>query len=535
MKKILIVDDNKDFLRSIEHYFTTKGWNVTTLTNGGEIGKLIKEQSFIEDNKTIHLSDFQCLILDHSLPIANGCEILEQIRELNDQPPSTIVLSGYLNRDIVENYFQLGATICCQKPISYESLNTIIDLLMLGDLESLRNNRKNIKTNHGYAVHDSIGTHIVKPFPTRPTNENISDTVAKREYFLKTYFKESIDSINPDSFIHIENPVLVIGRRWNSWYPSYFDVPGGSYVIIMPKYNNRNEAIIIDPGFKSLKILSEDLRIPVTDVTTCIISHNHPDHIGGIFEYLACRNALGEKSHLFCNSTSLRMFSDYENKKQIDDSNCDLLKKWDKTKFRKILISGFKTFHDEIGDKNDPRAIVIEFIEPNNNKTKMVILGDTEFHPNLVNSIFDLNIRLLVLHIGSAQLKEGTGKHLYIEGTRKLLLRLNAQLEDGGVPENHLLVLISEWGLEHASYEQLQEVGIKNIPDNFEGSPISDIINYLKKDLKHLNILPADIGLTVDIIDQNIYVNDNKNDKYSFENIHFNINGDGIKYSKKGI
>jgi DNA-binding response OmpR family regulator/ribonuclease BN (tRNA processing enzyme) len=529
-KKILIVDDNIDFLEPIENYFTKIGWDVITINSGNAMSELINGTYLDENFKIIRLSDFHCLILDHALPGADGDAILENILSEKHELPPTIILSGYLNDSDVGHYFQLGVKICCQKPISPKVLSNLAKKLITGDLG--KENYKKIAPEYGIAIKESNTIHTLKPFQKVPTYETISKAVKERESFLTDNFKQSVLSATSTRYKKIQNPVFVVARRWNSWYPSYFNVPGGSYVIIMPEFNGKNDVIIIDPGFKSLKVLSDLLKISIADISTCIISHNHPDHLGGIFEYLACRNTLNEKSHLFCNPTTLEMFISHRSVEQIDEISINLLEDWDKTKFKKILLSGFRTSHNEIGPRNNPRAIEIEFVQPNGHKYKLVILGDTEYRKEFVDRLADQNVKILVLHIGSAQLNEGTGKHLYIEGTRKLLLGLNAALENIGVPEKHLLVLISEWGLEHASYDQLKEIGIQNIPDDFKGSPINDIIRCLGNDLKYINILPADIGLMVDIIDQNIYAVDEDGNKYHYEDIHYNISKDGIKYTK---
>jgi len=69
-------------------------------------------------------------------------------------------------------------------------------------------------------------------------------------------------------------------RKWNSYYPSFYDVSGGCYVI---HYNG--EYTIIDPGYHTLNILREN-RIDTRSIQNIIITHNHPDHNGGLIELL---------------------------------------------------------------------------------------------------------------------------------------------------------------------------------------------------------------------------------------------------------
>jgi DNA-binding response OmpR family regulator len=535
MKKILIVDDIENVLIPLEKYFNEIGWDVITFDSADKLIDLINSKYKNRNHETVHLSDIQCLILDHDLHVAFGNEILKEANDKRILLPPTIILSGYLNEVDVDNYFQLGVKICCQKPVSPETLASLADLLIESDFNGMMEyaeKNKSILVNSGIAIKKLNRETIIHPFRNVPNQETINNEVNKRDHILKDYFENAVLN-GVKQYLNIENPIFIIGRRWNSWYPSFFDVPGGAYILAMPEYKNKNEMALIDPGFKCLNVLSKKLNISVAEISTCIISHNHPDHIGGLFEYLACRNTLDYKCHLFCNPTTLKMFLNHRSIQQLDNVELDLLEDWDKANFEKILISGFKTAHNEIGPKNRPMAIEIKFLRPNNNTEKLIILGDTEYKDTFVNKIADNNLKVLVLHIGSAQLKNGTGKHLYLNGIRKLLHNLDNKLEHIGY-RGKLLVLISEWGLEHATKEQLEKLCEKKLTNINDDSPIVETINYLRNELNFINILPADIGLIVDIIDQKIYTNINKNKKYTFSEIDYIANSDGIKYIKKG-
>ena len=90
-------------------------------------------------------------------------------------------------------------------------------------------------------------------------------------------------------------------------------------------------------------------------------------------------------------------------------------------------------------------------------------------------------------------------------GLNRLLTSIGEQLEAVKRPINDkLLVIISEWGLEHATESQ-----IKKISPSFNGfdvsSPMLETIKFLRNGLENLDynrrmtVIPGDIGLMVGI------------------------------------
>jgi len=96
--------------------------------------------------------------------------------------------------------------------------------------------------------------------------------------------------------------------------------------------------------------------------------------------------------------------------------------------------------------------------------------------------------------------------------------------------KGHLLVLVSEWGLEHSTKEQIAKVCGRSLPGFNSYSPIVETITYLKRDLKKIHLVPADIGLVVGIESGNIYLDGNA---VSPERIEFLPTADGLKYESR--
>ena len=65
-----------------------------TFDSGDKMIDLINNKYKNKEQEIVHLSEFQCLILDHSLPGADGNEILRQIKGGKNNLPPTIILSG---------------------------------------------------------------------------------------------------------------------------------------------------------------------------------------------------------------------------------------------------------------------------------------------------------------------------------------------------------------------------------------------------------------------------------------------------------
>jgi CheY-like chemotaxis protein len=68
-KKILIVDDDKDILNSLELFLTAEGYTVNTANSGKEALKILKKENF------------DLITMDVLMPGMNGLELASLIRE----------------------------------------------------------------------------------------------------------------------------------------------------------------------------------------------------------------------------------------------------------------------------------------------------------------------------------------------------------------------------------------------------------------------------------------------------------------------
>ncbi len=133
----------------------------------------------------------------------------------------------------------------------------------------------------------------------------------------------------------------------------------------------------------------------------------------------------------------------------------------------------------------------------------------------------------MVLHIGCSQIKQKTGKHLYLKGLKKFLRDLDSELEQRKY-RGKMLVLVSEWGLEHATKYQINKICGESLKGFDNKSPIIETINLLKINLEKIVLLPADIGLMIGMESGNIYLNDAK--QINPENIKVYPTQEGLSY-----
>lgn len=112
MKKILIVDDEKDTCGAFKTYFTRRGHTVAVAYDGLEAKRLL------DDNK------YDFIFFDCNMPELSGVELIKIIHKKNPGSKK-IMISGYelMNEDFAKD---LGVDIFLTKPISLEDMGEII-------------------------------------------------------------------------------------------------------------------------------------------------------------------------------------------------------------------------------------------------------------------------------------------------------------------------------------------------------------------------------------------------------------------------
>jgi len=116
-KKILIVEDNKSLREMLQYALKLSGYGVETACDGLSGLKKLEEDSF------------DLLITDNHMPRMGGLELIGELskRELDIK---TLLISGDLTRDILEEAKSKEVFSCLDKPFSINILReTIIKAL----------------------------------------------------------------------------------------------------------------------------------------------------------------------------------------------------------------------------------------------------------------------------------------------------------------------------------------------------------------------------------------------------------------------
>ncbi|MBN1871548.1 MAG: response regulator [Candidatus Omnitrophica bacterium] len=113
-KKVMLVDDEEDFLMAIKFFLEAKGYNVIYAHNGKEALEKVLEMPDI-------------IFLDIKLPDLNGYEIVRRIRENTEltEIPIIMLTCSTHSKDIFESQ-DIGVTDYLMKTVEFEELLIVI-------------------------------------------------------------------------------------------------------------------------------------------------------------------------------------------------------------------------------------------------------------------------------------------------------------------------------------------------------------------------------------------------------------------------
>ena len=112
--KILIVDDDRDILRSLKDILQSKGYEIDMAETG---------QSAVEKAKAKY---FNLALLDIKLPDMEGTDLLAKIHK-NKPEMMKIMITGYPSLDNAVKALNLGADAYIMKPVNPENLLKIVE------------------------------------------------------------------------------------------------------------------------------------------------------------------------------------------------------------------------------------------------------------------------------------------------------------------------------------------------------------------------------------------------------------------------
>lgn len=111
--EILIVDDEKDFVSTMEFWLKSQGYKVSTAFNGREGLNIIKKQK-------PHI-----VFLDITMPGMDGIETLRRIREIDEELP-VVMITAYGSEEKRDAAYRLKANAFFDKSKDFYEADHII-------------------------------------------------------------------------------------------------------------------------------------------------------------------------------------------------------------------------------------------------------------------------------------------------------------------------------------------------------------------------------------------------------------------------
>ncbi|MEW5733733.1 MAG: response regulator [Thermodesulfobacteriota bacterium] len=136
--KVLLVDDNKDFLDVLSTRMEDKGLSVETAVSGPEAIKKTQEDSY------------DAIILDMVMPEMDGIETLERMLAKNPEL-QVILLTGHASLEKGIEAVKMGALDFLEKPADIKALMTKIQ-------EAKAKKALIVEKRSAKRIHDILGT-----------------------------------------------------------------------------------------------------------------------------------------------------------------------------------------------------------------------------------------------------------------------------------------------------------------------------------------------------------------------------------------
>ena len=116
--KILVVDDEEPVREMLVTYLETEGYDVSTADSG------VSALPAIEDFKP------QVVLLDIRMPDMDGLQCLRSIMKRNPDI-AVVMMSGFVSEQIARKTLEIGAFDYINKPISFEHLMKVLQLVKI--------------------------------------------------------------------------------------------------------------------------------------------------------------------------------------------------------------------------------------------------------------------------------------------------------------------------------------------------------------------------------------------------------------------
>lgn len=200
MKKILIVDDNKDILFALSEICNYKGWIPYTASN---------VEKGIEIFKDNHID---LIIMDYHMPVINGMLGVKLMRSLSEDV-SIIVLTVEESQEIADAFIEAGANDFALKPIKAPDLISRLSVHLNTSKSEKANSKKVTSEYKEYTKGISVKTlEIIEEFMIKAdeslTMANISKGTGLAYQTVHRYLQHLVDH----KIVELEQNYGKVGR-----------------------------------------------------------------------------------------------------------------------------------------------------------------------------------------------------------------------------------------------------------------------------------------------------------------------------------
>ena len=238
--KVMVVDDNEEFGKSVADNLALEGYEVLTALDGFKALDLVKQ------------NDFSLVLMDVKMPVMDGVKTFKKIKQIAPKLP-VIMVTAFAVEELIREALHEGAFGALNKPLNFDELFDIIKeatttngtmVLITDDDENLCDSIKNVLEEKNYRVkvaHD--GKTAIQM--TRKNNFDIMLIDLKMPVLngLETYL--SVREIRPNMVV-----IIITGHKQDMNDMVHEAMLKGAYSCIEKPIN-------MDTLFSMLKVIKE--------------------------------------------------------------------------------------------------------------------------------------------------------------------------------------------------------------------------------------------------------------------------------------
>ena len=140
--KILLLEDDVSYKETIHEYLESLGYKVESFENGDEVVD------------ALYFKKYHLLLLDIRVPGKNGYEIVQMLREQNDETP-VIFMTSLTDIDNLSIGYELGCNDYIRKPFAARELKYRVEQVL--KLFYLHSNEEEVSLNEEYSYNLTQG------------------------------------------------------------------------------------------------------------------------------------------------------------------------------------------------------------------------------------------------------------------------------------------------------------------------------------------------------------------------------------------